>query len=110
MDIAAYKFFLRCEIVLEQPPINRCGRILIYAVIVHITSHANDFVPGIVRAEVYQFSNSSGRRAPVLASKIFRDNNDWTFFKLFLPSHVASRDQRDSHGLKEIWGHKLLQA
>src|SRR5205814_10629722 len=101
--VAAHEFLLRREIVLEQAPINRCWRVLIEAVIVHIPNHPNDFMPGVGGADLHQFPNSSCLRAPVLPSEIFRDNDDWTFLKLFLPGHVSPHDQWDAHGGKETW-------
>src|ERR1041385_4269601 len=101
MYIAADKFFLRNKLVLKQPPINRRRWILIYTVIVYIACHSNDFIPRVGRTTVHKFSDGSGRRAPVVARKIFRDNHNWTFLQFFLPSYVSSSDKGNAHSLEE---------
>src|SRR6185437_12079422 len=98
------------QICSDTAPNRPTWGILIHTVIVHIANHSDDFAPRIVRADMHQFPDGSARRAPVFARKIFRDNHDWTFLKLFLPRNISSGDNRHAHGLKEAWRHKLLHA
>src|SRR6266496_5828100 len=110
MHIAAHDFLLGHKVVLKQSPIDRRGWVLADAIVIDIAHHPDDLVPGIGRTDVYQFSDSGGRRTPIFAGEVLRHNGYWALLQFFRPGDVPPGHEWDTHGGKETRRHKLSQA